>query len=78
MVAHFQRDSYNNFSDGEDIVSCQWRKELFVDSSDPALIRRVEEKYGEMDGIEQGGITYLNISLDEMFNMSNVVITLLQ
>ena len=31
-----------------------------------------------MDRIEQGGITYLNIALDEMFNMSDIVITLLQ
>jgi hypothetical protein len=27
---------------------------------------------------EQGGITYLNIALDEMFTMSNMIITYLQ
>ena len=53
-------------------------KDLFVDSSDPALIKGVEQKFEAMDRIEQGGITYLNIALDEMFNMSDIVITLLQ
>ena len=43
--------------------------------SDPALIKRVEEKYEALDGLEQGVITYLNISLDDIFNMSDVIIT---
>ena len=46
--------------------------------SDPDLIKRVEEKYEALDGIEKGLITYLKIALDEMFNMSDVVITSLQ
>ena len=78
MVAQFQRDSYKNCRDDEDIVSCEWTKELFVNSSDPAIIKRVEEKYEELNGLEQGGINYFNIDLDEMFNMGDVVITSLQ
>ena len=49
-----------------------------MNSLDTAIIKRVEDKYEALDGIEQGGITYLDFSLDEMFNMSDVVITLLQ
>ena len=49
-----------------------------MNSSDPALIKRIYDKYEALDGIEEGEITYLNIYLDEMFNMSDVVITSLQ
>ena len=31
-----------------------------------------------LDGIEQGGITYLKTDLDDVFNMSDAIITLLQ
>ena len=43
-----------------------------------AFIKRIEEKYKTLDEIEQGGITYLNISFDKIFNMSNFVITSLR
>ena len=46
-----------------------------MNSCDGALIKRIEEKYNTFDELEQGRITYLNISFDEIFNMSNVVIT---
>ena len=78
MVAQLQRDSYDNCSDNEDIVSCEWEKELFLNSSDPPLIKKVEDEYESLDRIEQGGITYLKISLDDIFNFSDVVITFLQ
>ena len=55
VVTQFQRDSYDNYSDDEDITSCEWTKELFVDSSCLALIKRLEGKYEAMDGLEQGG-----------------------
>ena len=47
-------------------------------SSDPAHIKKVEEKYEALYGIEQGGVTYIKISLGEMFDMCDVVITSLQ
>ena len=75
MISQFQRDSYENFSDDEDIVSCEWTKDIFMNYSYPDLIKRVEDKYEAMDGLEQGGIAYLKIALDEMFNMSDIVIT---
>ena len=49
-----------------------------MNSLDTALIKRVEDKHEAMDGIEQGGVTYLKIAPDEMFNISDIVITLLQ
>ena len=39
VVSHFQKDSYQNYSNNEDIVSCEWEKDLFVNSSDTALIK---------------------------------------
>ena len=49
-----------------------------MNSPNTALIKRVEKKYGALDGLEQGGITYLKIALDKIFNMSDVAITLIQ
>ena len=49
-----------------------------MNSLDTAITKKVEEEYETLDGIEQGGITYLDFSLDDMFNMSDVVITFLQ
>ena len=57
VVSQFQRYSYENFSDNEDIVSCEWKKELFIKSSYPALTKRAEYKYEALDGLGQGGIT---------------------
>ena len=37
----------------------------------------IKEKYETLDELEQGGITYLKIAFDKMFNMINVVITYL-
>ena len=78
VVAQFQRDFYDNWSENEDIVSCKWTKEIFMNSSDPALIKNMEDNYKELDGIENGGINYLNIYIDDFFNTSDLVITLLQ
>ena len=47
-------------------------------SSDTTLIKMVEVKYEALDGIYQGGIIYLKIALDKMFNMSDLVITSIQ
>ena len=78
VVSQFQRDSYENYSGDEDIVSCEWMKEIFINYSDPALIKRMYGKYEALGGLDKGGITYLKIDLDEIFNMSDIVITLLQ
>ena len=46
-----------------------------MNSSDPSLIKRAEDSYDALFGIEQGGIACLKIALDDIFNMSDVVIT---
>ena len=53
----FQRDSYDHCVDDEDIVSCEWNLEFFVTSFNSALINMIEEKYKNLDDIEQIGIT---------------------
>ena len=49
-----------------------------MNSSYTDLIQMVENKHEVMDGLEQIMITYLNICLDEMFNMSDVFITFIK
>ena len=71
----FQRDSYDHFVDDEDIVSCEGTLEFFVNSCHGALIKSIEEKYETLDKPEQGGIMYLKIAFDHMFNMRNFFIT---
>ncbi len=47
-------------------------------SCDINLVKRIEEMFDQLFEYEEGGITYLKITLNEMFTMSNMVITLLQ
>ena len=46
-----------------------------MNSCNGALIKIIDRKYKNLDEIEEGGIMYLKIEFDKMFNMSNVVIT---
>ena len=55
-----------------------WMKDLLVNSSEAALTQRVDEKYQALDSLERGGITYLKLLLDEMFFMTNDVVSALQ
>jgi len=41
----------------------EWAKSLMMNSCD------------ELDLYEQGGVTYIKIALDEMFTISNTVVT---
>jgi hypothetical protein len=41
-------------------------------------VKCIEEKYDQLFEYEQGGITSLKITLNEMFTMRNLVITSLQ
>ena len=56
MIDQFQRDSYENCSNDKDTVSCEWMKEIFVNNSDPALIKKVKGKYGNCTGLSKGGL----------------------
>ena len=55
-----------------------WMKNLLVNSSEAALTQRVDEKYQALDYLKRGGITYLKLLLDEMFFMTNDVVSALQ
>ena len=49
-----------------------------MNSLNPNIIKRLEEKYKELDGSDQGGGgAYLNIDIDDIFNMSDVILTFL-
>ncbi len=53
----------------------EWVKELLTNSCDINLEKCIDEKFDLLYEYEQGGITYLKIVLDEMFTMSNMVVT---
>ncbi len=60
------------------ITSIEWAKSLMMNSCDVLLVDRIGEKFDELDLYEQGGVTYIKIALDEMFTISNTVVTTLQ
>ena len=76
MIA-FQRDT-NFFADKEDMTSSDWVKDLLVNSSEAALLHRVDEKFQQLKPLNQGGITYLKFLLYEMFCMTNYIVAALQ
>jgi hypothetical protein len=56
----------------------EWAKSLMMNSCDVLLVDRIDKKFDELDLYEQGGVTYIKIALDEMFTISNTVVTTLQ
>ena len=60
------------------MTSSDWIKDFLMNSSEPELLERVTEKFEKLDYLAQGGITYLKYMLDEMFCMTNNVVTALQ
>jgi len=50
-------------------------KSLMMNSCDVLPINRIDEKFDELDLYEQGEETYIKIALDEMFTISNTVVT---
>jgi hypothetical protein len=77
-VCAWQRDTFDWCTDEDNLTSIEWGKEFLTNSCDINLVMRIEEKDNQLFEYEQGGITYLKIALNEMFTMSNMVITLLQ
>jgi len=74
---NWQRDSFN-YACTEDLTSMEWAKSLMMNSCDVLLIDRIDEKFDELDLYEQGGVTYIKFALDEMFTISNTIVTTLQ
>ncbi len=56
----------------------EWVKEFLTNSCDINLVKRLDEKLDQLFAYEQRGSTYLKFALNEMFTMSNMVISLLQ
>ena len=59
----------------EEIIIFEWVKKLMAKYYAAELIQRVEYKYDKIEDIDQVGITYANIYLDEMFWIKNTVVT---
>lgn len=73
----WQRDSFD-YASAEDLTSMEWARALMMNSCDALLVERIDEKFEELALYEQGGVTYIKIALDEMFTISNTVVTTLQ
>ena len=65
-VKAYQLDT-NRYASEEDMTSSDWVKDLMMNSSEVELKGRVDEKFEKLDSLEQGGITYLKLMLDECF-----------
>ena len=57
------------------MTSSDWVEDLLINLSEAALSKRVDNKFQQLEPIEQGGITYLKFLLVEMFCMPNDVVT---
>ena len=68
----------NLFAAKEDMTSSDRVKDLLINSSEAALSQRVENKFQQLEPLNQRGITYLKFLLDDMFCMTNDVVTALQ
>jgi hypothetical protein len=77
-VCAWQRDTFVWCTDNNNLTSMEWVKEFLTNSCDINLEKRIDEKFDQLYEYEQGGIMYLKIALDEMFTMSNMVVTSLQ
>ncbi len=49
-----------------------------MNSCDVLLVDRIDKKFDELDLYDQSGVTYIKIALDEMFTISNTIVTTLQ
>jgi hypothetical protein len=49
-----------------------------LESSDGLLVTRIDKQFEDLSLYEQDGVTYIKIALDEMFTISNTVVTTLQ
>ena len=67
-------ESYEYVIYVEVIVSCERFTELVSNSYNPDPNKRIEESFDILEDMEQGVITFVIITLDEMFVMSNYAI----
>ena len=74
-VCAWQRDTFDWCPDDRNLTSMEWVKEFLTTPCDISLEKHIDAKFDQLYEYEQGGITYLKIVLDEMFIMSNMVVT---
>ena len=60
------------------MTSSDWMKGLLLNLSEATFSQRVDNNFQQLEPLEQGGITYLRFLLDEMFCMTNDVVTALK
>ncbi len=72
----WQQDSFD-YASLEDLTSIEWAISLMMDSCDALLVERINKKFEDLSPFEQGGVTYIKLALDEMFTISNTVVTTL-
>ena len=68
----------NQYASEEDMTSIDWVKDLMANSSEDELNQQVNEKFENLESLEQGGTTYLKFMLEEMFCTRNNVVSALQ
>jgi hypothetical protein len=73
----WQQDSFD-YASIEDLTSMEWAKSLMMNSCDALLIKQINKKFKDLSLFKQGGVTYIKLALDEMFTISNTVVTTLQ
>ena len=56
----------------------EWVKSLMINSCDALLVKQINKTFKDLSLFEQGGVTYIKLALDEMFTISNTVVTTLQ
>ncbi len=74
---NWQCDSFD-YACTDDLTSMEWAKSLRMISCDVLLLKRIDKKFDGLDLYKQGGMTYLEIVLDEMFTINNIIVTTLQ
>jgi hypothetical protein len=73
----WQPDSFD-YASLEDLTSIEWAKSLMVNSCDALLVERINKKFEDLSLYKQGGVTYINLVLDNMFSISNTAVATLQ
>jgi hypothetical protein len=56
----------------------EWAKSLMMNSCDALLVEQIDKKFKDLSLFEQGGVTCIKLALDNMFPISNTVVTTLQ
>jgi hypothetical protein len=73
----WQQDSFD-YASLEDLTSIEWAKSLMMNSCNALLVKQINKKFEDLFLFEQGIENYIKLVLEEMFTISNTVVTALQ